>query len=145
MDKSLGDILDFLDAKGIAGEAIVLFMSDNGGLRLLTWQCPSGIKKRSSGKLGSSSRRISNTSRKNGMRTLVSKESEVAAADVRFDKEMMHVRLKDGREISVPLEWFPKLRDASTKQRKNWRLIGKGVGIRWPDLDEDVSVSALLK
>jgi len=79
------------------------------------------------------------------MRTLVSKESEVAAADVRFDKEMMHVRLKDGREISVPLEWFPKLRDASTKQRKNWRLIGKGVGIRWPDLDEDVSVSALLK
>jgi hypothetical protein len=58
---------------------------------------------------------------------------------------MMHVCLRDGREISVPLEWFPKLRDASAKQRKKWRLIGKGIGINWPDLDEDISVSALLK
>jgi hypothetical protein len=79
------------------------------------------------------------------MRTLVSKESEAAAADVRFDKEMMHVRLRDGREISVPLEWYPRLREASPKERRNWRLIGRGVGIHWPDLDEDISVSALLK
>jgi hypothetical protein len=86
-----------------------------------------------------------NTSGKNGMRTLVSKESEAAAADVRFDKKMMHVRLRDGREISVPLEWFPRLREASPKERKNWRLIGRGIGIHWPDLDEDISVSALLK
>jgi hypothetical protein len=79
------------------------------------------------------------------MRTLVSKESDILAMDVRFDKEMMHVCLRDGRTISVPLEWFPKLRDASAKQRKNWRLIGKGVGVHWPDLDEDISVAALLK
>ena len=69
----------------------------------------------------------------------------VTAASVRFDAEMMHVRLSDGREISVPLEWFPRLRDASEKQRKNWRLIGKGVGIHWEELDEDISVEALLR
>jgi hypothetical protein len=57
----------------------------------------------------------------------------------------MHVRLKDGRGISVPLEWFPWLKEATPKQRKNWRLIGSGIGIHWPDLDEDISVSALLK
>jgi hypothetical protein len=79
------------------------------------------------------------------MRTLASKESDILALDVRFDKEMMHVRLGDGREISVPVAWFPKLRNASPKQRKNWRLIASGVGIHWPDLDEDISVSALLK
>lgn len=58
---------------------------------------------------------------------------------------MMHVQLSDGREISVPLEWFPRLRDASEKQRKDWRLIGKGVGIHWEQLDEDISVEALLR
>ncbi|MBM3285020.1 MAG: DUF2442 domain-containing protein [Candidatus Aminicenantes bacterium] len=79
------------------------------------------------------------------MRTSVLKESEIMAVDVSFDKDMMHVRLKDGREISVPLDWFPRLREATPRQRKNWRLIAKGVGIHWPDLDEDISVSALLK
>ena len=79
------------------------------------------------------------------MRTLVFKETESLAADVRFDKDKIHVRLRDGREISVPLEWFPRLKQASPKQRKNWRLIGKGTGIHWLDLDEDISVSALLK
>jgi Protein of unknown function (DUF2442) len=79
------------------------------------------------------------------MRTSVSKELDVAATEVWFDKERMHVRLRDGREISVPLAWFPRLKAASPKQRKNWRLIGKGIGIHWPDLDEDISVTALLK
>jgi hypothetical protein len=79
------------------------------------------------------------------MHTLVPKESESLAADVRFDKDKIHVRLTDGREISAPLGWFPKLKEASLKQKKNWRLIGKGIGIHWPDLDEDISVSALLK
>ena len=58
---------------------------------------------------------------------------------------MMHVRLADGRIICVPLEWFPRLKEASAGQRKNWRFIGKGIGIHWPDLDEDVLVEALLK
>ena len=79
------------------------------------------------------------------MRTSVSKVLEIQAKDIWFDEEMMHVRLMDGREIGVPLEWFPKLRDATMKQRKNWRFIGNGTGIHWNDLDEDLSVPALLK
>jgi hypothetical protein len=67
------------------------------------------------------------------------------ASDVWFDSDMIHVRLLDGREISAPLEWFPRLRDASGEQRKNWRLIGRGVGIHWEDIDEDISVASLLQ
>ncbi len=66
------------------------------------------------------------------------------AKGVRFDGSRLHVLLADGREISVPLEWFPRLRDASEEQRQNWRLIGDGVGIHWEDLDEDVAVAPLL-
>jgi hypothetical protein len=58
---------------------------------------------------------------------------------------MMHVRLVDGREVSVPLEWFPTLREATDAQRNKWRLIGNGVGIHWEELDEDVSVTGLLE
>lgn len=57
----------------------------------------------------------------------------------------LRVRLSDGRELSAPLEWFPRLRDATAAQRANWRLIGKGAGVHWPDLDEDVSVAGLLR
>ncbi len=56
----------------------------------------------------------------------------------------LRVELADGREIVAPLEWFPRLRDATTTQRANWRPIGVGVGIHWPDLDEELSVAALL-
>ena len=67
------------------------------------------------------------------------------ATDVWFDSEMMHMRLLDSREISIPLEWFPILREATNEQRLKWRLIKKGVGIHWEELDEDISVAALLK
>jgi hypothetical protein len=63
---------------------------------------------------------------------------------ISFDDSMLSVSLSDGREIRVPLEWFPKLRDATTEQRQRWRLIGKGIGIHWPDLDEDLSLEGLL-
>lgn len=66
------------------------------------------------------------------------------ATDVTFGDSVMRVALADGRELSVPLEWFPRLRDASPALRQNWRLIGHGEGINWPDLDDDVSVGALL-
>jgi hypothetical protein len=66
------------------------------------------------------------------------------AIDVRFDDATLHIVLEDGREISAPLEWFPRLRDATPDQRRNYRLIGRGEGIHWPDLDEDVSVYSLL-
>ena len=67
-----------------------------------------------------------------------------SATDVQFGAASMHVVLADGREISAPLEWFPRLRDATPEQRRNWRLIGQGEGIHWSDLDEDVSVNSLL-
>jgi len=79
------------------------------------------------------------------MNTSVIKSIGVLATGIRFDADRMYVQLSDGREIAVPLEWFPGLRNASDKQRNNWRLIGKGVGIHWNDLDEDLSVEGLLR
>jgi hypothetical protein len=69
----------------------------------------------------------------------------VLALDVRFTDDALIVALSDGREVSAPLEWFPRLRDATSKQRKNWRLIAKGIGIHWEDVDEDIAVSTLLR
>jgi hypothetical protein len=66
------------------------------------------------------------------------------AKDVRFGVDRLHVQLSDGREISAPLAWFPRLRSATPDQRAHWRLIGKGIGIHWDDLDEDLSVAGLL-
>lgn len=57
----------------------------------------------------------------------------------------MVVSLADGREIAVPLDWFPDLAAASPKDRKSWQLIGGGLGIRWETIDEDVSVESLLR
>ena len=69
---------------------------------------------------------------------------EPRIVDLSFTKTSLQVVLADGREVSAPLEWFPRLRDANDKQRKNWRLIGRGIGIHWEDIDEDVSVKSLL-
>ncbi len=69
------------------------------------------------------------------------------AADVvgvSFTRDSLVVTLADGRQVAAPLEWFPRLRDATAKQRKNWRLIGRGVGVHWEDIDEDISVRSLL-
>lgn len=80
------------------------------------------------------------------MNTLTSPSpTAVLAADVKFSEEAMTVRLSDGREISVPLEWFPRLRDATPEQRNNWRFIAKGIGMHWEDVDEDIAVSTLLR
>jgi hypothetical protein len=67
------------------------------------------------------------------------------AVDVSVADVALHVVLADGRELSVPPVWFPRLRDASAAQRSHWRLIGCGEGIHWPDVDEDVSVLGLLR
>ena len=66
------------------------------------------------------------------------------AVAVRFGDDKMTVLLEDGREISVPLAWFPRLLGATGEQRSNYRAISGGVGLHWPEIDEDVSVSALL-
>src|SRR6266702_4110465 len=71
-------------------------------------------------------------------------ELHVQAMDVTISKEEVTVHLVDGRTIIVPLVWFPRLLHGKTKERKNWQLIGKGEGIHWPDLDEDISVRNLL-
>lgn len=69
---------------------------------------------------------------------------EPRAVDVQFTDDALCVRLADGRELSIPLEWFPRLRNASPQVRADCRLIGGGVGIHWPQLDEDLSVTGLL-
>jgi len=66
------------------------------------------------------------------------------AIDLSFTEDKMIVFLEDGRELSIPLEWFPKLRNATADQLKQWRFIGSGEGIHWPDIDEDVSIENLL-
>ncbi len=66
------------------------------------------------------------------------------AKSVTVTGDTLTVDLSDGRTISVPLAWFPRLLHASPAERKNWRLIGKGQGIHWVDVDEDISVEGLL-
>jgi hypothetical protein len=66
------------------------------------------------------------------------------ATHVYFNEERLHICLSDGREISVPLSWFPHLHHATDDQRQQWELIGNGVGIHWEAIDEDISVAGLL-
>ncbi len=66
------------------------------------------------------------------------------AENVRISEDTLSVDLSDGRTISVPLAWFPRLLQSTPEERNNWRLIGKGHGIHWEDIDEDISVEGLL-
>lgn len=73
-----------------------------------------------------------------------------AAADervsgVQFSDDALSVSMRDGRVISVPLVWYPRLLDATRAQRENWKIAGGGYGIHWPDLDEDLSTEGLLR
>jgi hypothetical protein len=72
------------------------------------------------------------------------KNKPAKATDLWFSDRKLFVRLDDGREIGVPLEWFPKLESASAEDLKQWRFIGGGIGIHWESLDEDISVEGLL-
>ncbi len=66
------------------------------------------------------------------------------ADDVKVTEDALTAELNDGRTISVPLSWYPRLTHATPEERDNWELIGTGEGIHWPDLDEDISVEMLL-
>ena len=66
------------------------------------------------------------------------------AENVTITEDTLSVDLSDGRTLSVPLAWFPRLVHATLEERKNWRLIGKGQGIHWEDIDEDISIEGLL-
>ena len=69
---------------------------------------------------------------------------QVVARDVHVADDALVVDLADGRTLSVPLAWYPRLAHATSTERANWRFIGRGEGIQWPDLDEDISVEGLL-
>jgi hypothetical protein len=64
--------------------------------------------------------------------------------NVQVTEDSLTVDLSDGRTISAPLGWYPRLEHATAEERTNWRLIGKGQGIHWEDLDEDISAESLL-
>ena len=66
------------------------------------------------------------------------------AERVEFTADELIVYLVDGRKVSVPITWYPRLAAADDKQRENWELLGDGQGIHWPDIDEDLSVSGIL-
>lgn len=78
------------------------------------------------------------------MSTSVASPPNARARSVEFVADAFVVHLEDGRSLSVPLEWLPRLRDATPEQRSRWELIGPGFGIRWPEIDEDLSVAGLL-
>ncbi len=77
------------------------------------------------------------------MRTLTL-ETEPLAVDVTFSPDSFRVVLDDGRELTVPLAWFPRLARGTPDQRLEWELIGRGEGLHWRELDEDISVRGLL-
>ena len=71
-------------------------------------------------------------------------ERHAWATSVAVSDEALVVELEDGRTLSVPLAWYPRLAHGTPAEREHWRLIGRGEGIHWPDLDEDISVDGLL-
>jgi hypothetical protein len=78
------------------------------------------------------------------MTTLEPKAGE-QVRDVRVTDDAISVDLFDGRTITVPLAWYPRLLHATSEQRANWRIAGAGYGIHWPDIDEDLSTRGLLR
>ena len=71
-------------------------------------------------------------------------EHEPLAADVKISGQALTVELADGRTLSVPLEWYPRLARATEAERNHWHLLGEGYAIEWPDLDEHIGVAGLL-
>jgi hypothetical protein len=78
------------------------------------------------------------------MSTSVPELQAATAVSVNVTKDMLAVDLSDGRTIAAPVAWFPRLRHGTMAERRRWRIIGPGMGIHWPELDEDISVEGLL-
>lgn len=72
-------------------------------------------------------------------------DADERVKDVRFSEDTLSVDLADGRTITVPLVWYPRLLNATQEQRKHWQISAAGYGIHWPDLDEDLSTEGLLR
>jgi hypothetical protein len=78
------------------------------------------------------------------MNTVVIDLQAITIQGVEVTEDALSVDLMDGRTISVPLAWYPRLLYGTPAERQNWRFIGRGVGVHWPDLDEDLSVEGLI-
>ncbi|MCY3764862.1 MAG: DUF2442 domain-containing protein [Gemmatimonadetes bacterium] len=78
------------------------------------------------------------------MDSLQTERIAARAADIVVTDDSLTVNFVDGRSISVPLAWYPRLVHGTRRERANWRIIGNGEGLHWPDLDEDLSVEGLL-
>ena len=78
------------------------------------------------------------------MSSLVTELQKTKIIDVLVTDDTLTVNLGDGRTISVPVEWYPRLAYGTPQEQSTWRLIGHGAGIHWPDLDEDISLESLL-
>ncbi|KPK07251.1 MAG: hypothetical protein AMJ56_13585 [Anaerolineae bacterium SG8_19] len=78
------------------------------------------------------------------MSSLMIELQKTKIVDVQVTDDTLTVNLADGRTVSVPVEWYPRLAHGTPQEQKNWRLIGRGAGIHWPDLDEDISLENLL-
>jgi hypothetical protein len=79
-----------------------------------------------------------------GMSSSAPEIKTAAAQSVSVTDDLLVVELVDGRTVSVPLAWYPRLFHGSTAERSDFRLIGRGEGIHWPELDEDISVAGIL-
>lgn len=79
-----------------------------------------------------------------GMSTSATDFGPPAATRVSVTDATVDVELKDGRSLSVPISWYPRLEHATKAERDNWTLTGSGIGIHWPDIDEDIRVEALV-
>jgi hypothetical protein len=77
------------------------------------------------------------------MNTLII-ESEPTAVSITVTEDELIVSLLDGRRLSIPLAWYPRLLQAKPDERQNWRLLGEGYAIEWPDLDEHIGIEGLL-
>ncbi len=77
------------------------------------------------------------------MNTLIV-ESEPSAVSITVTEDELIVSLLDGRRLSIPLAWYPRLLQAEPDERNNWRLLGEGYAIEWPDLDEHIGIEGLL-
>jgi len=78
------------------------------------------------------------------MNTLIAEIQRARAQNVLLTEDSLTVDFLDGRTITVPLAWYPRLLHGTEKERNKWQLIGRGEGIHWPDLDEDISVENII-
>jgi hypothetical protein len=87
---------------------------------------------------------MSSATNSSGSHSVYPAQLSPLATGVRFGGDRLLIQLADGREISVPIAWFPRLERATPEQRADWRLIGQGRGIHWEQVDEDISPAILL-